>query len=65
MDQEYRNDELLYEGFTNDVDQLNNDTEQIQYILRTEKKNAEWLASREENERDEREEANREGAREE
>ena len=65
MDQEYRYDELLYEGCTDDVDQLNNDTEQIQYILRQEKKNAEWLASREENERDEREEANREGAREE
>ena len=65
MDQEYRYDDLMHEGDSDEVDQLDNNTEQIQYILRQEKKNAEWLASREENERDEREEANREGAREE
>ena len=65
LDQEYKYDELMDEDCVDDIDLLNNNTEQIQYILRQEKKNAEWLASREENERDEREEANREGAREE
>ena len=47
MDQEYRYDDLMDEDCWNDIDQLDNNTEQIQYILRTEKKNAEWLAEQE------------------
>ena len=47
MDQEYRYDDLMDEDCWNDIDQLDNNTEQIQYILRQEKKNTEWLAKQE------------------
>ena len=44
MDQEYRYDDLMDEDCWNDIDQLDNNTEQIQYILRQEKKHKEAVA---------------------
>ena len=44
MDQEYRYDDLMYEGDSDEVDQLDNNTEQIQYILRQEIKREEAIA---------------------
>ena len=44
MDQEYRYDDLMDEDCWDDIDQLDNNTEQIQYILRQEIKREEAIA---------------------
>lgn len=44
MDQEYRYDDLMDEDCWDDIDQLDNNTEQIQYILRQEIKHKEAVA---------------------